>query len=153
QIRVENVSELVTSLDRAWALTTQDRPGPVLFEVTGDVLRAATSSALPPLPAPREPRRPDSTDVERLARLLGGWRRPLLMVGGGVISAGASAELTELAERLGAPVFHSLMGKAALPSDHALAAGLPWKRPRRTRRTWAGSCRRFLRRRTACSPL
>src|SRR5262249_49237739 len=54
-------------------------------------------------------------------------RKPLLMAGGGVVSAGASAELAELAERLGAPVFHTLMGKSALPTDHRLAAGLPWK--------------------------
>ncbi|HMF15315.1 MAG TPA: thiamine pyrophosphate-binding protein, partial [Gemmataceae bacterium] len=128
QIRVENVTELIASLDRAWTLMTQDRPGPVLFEVTGDVLRASAPAApMPPSPAPPPKRRPDSSDVDRLARLLGNWRKPLLLVGGGVVSAGASAELIELAERLGAPVFHTLMGKSALPSDHALAAGLPWK--------------------------
>jgi acetolactate synthase-1/2/3 large subunit len=128
QIRVEEVDDLVPLLDRAWMLTQQGRPGPVLFEVTGDVLRADASAVTTPLgkvsPLPLQPK-PD--DVERLARLIGNWRRPLLMVGGGIISAGASGELVELAERLGAPVFHTLMGKSALPSDHALAAGLPWK--------------------------
>jgi acetolactate synthase-1/2/3 large subunit len=128
QLRVEAVDDLVPLLDRAWTLTTHKRPGPVLFEVTGEVLRAdASGVSLPARSARPVPLEPRPEDVERLARLIGSWRKPLLMVGGGVISAGASAELTELAERLGAPVFHTLMGKTALPSDHALAAGLPWK--------------------------
>jgi acetolactate synthase-1/2/3 large subunit len=128
QLRAEHVEDLVPLLDRAWMLTRQARPGPVLFEATGDVLRAdASGVSLPALTARPAPPRPDPDDMQRLARLLGYWRKPLLMVGGGVISAGASGELVELAERLGAPVFHTLMGKSALPSDHALAAGLPWK--------------------------
>jgi acetolactate synthase-1/2/3 large subunit len=128
QIRVEDVNGLVSGLDRAWTLTKQDRPGPVLFEVTGDALRAAApATALPPLSAPPLRRSADPSDVERLAHLIGNWRKPLLMVGGGVISARASAELMELAERLGAPVFHTLMGKSAFPTDHRLTAGLPWK--------------------------
>ena len=44
------------------------------------------------------------------------------------ISAGAEAALRQIAERLGAPVFHTAMGKGALPADHPLAAGMPWHR-------------------------
>jgi acetolactate synthase-1/2/3 large subunit len=128
QIRVENVAALIPELDRAWTTMLEGRPGPVLFEVTGDVLRAeAPGQVLPPLPsAPARPA-PAPEDVERLARLIADWRRPLLLAGGGVISAEACPELLAVAERLGAPVFHTLMGKSALPSDHPLAAGLPWK--------------------------
>src|SRR5207249_2304635 len=36
--------------------------------------------------------------------------------------------LLQLAERLGAPVFHTLNGKSAFPGDHPLAARLPWHR-------------------------
>jgi acetolactate synthase-1/2/3 large subunit len=66
-------------------------------------------------------------DVDRLAELVGSWRRPVIIAGGGVVAAGAFEELREIAERLGAPVFHTLMGKSAFPGDHPLAAGLPWK--------------------------
>jgi acetolactate synthase-1/2/3 large subunit len=128
QIRVEEVNDLVPLLDKAWKFATSQRPGPVLFEVTGDVLRADASKVSPPSAiSPPTPSKPQPEQIERLARLVSNWRRPLLMVGGGVITAGASRELVELAERLGAPVFHTLMGKSALPSDHALSAGLPWK--------------------------
>jgi acetolactate synthase-1/2/3 large subunit len=128
QVRVEDVAALLPELDRAWMATREGRPGPVLFEVTGCVLRAEVpSSPLPRLPSLPAAIMPIPEDVERLARLVGSWRRPLLMAGGGVISAAACPELMELAERLGVPVFHTLMGKCALPTDHPLAAGLPWK--------------------------
>jgi acetolactate synthase-1/2/3 large subunit len=128
QVRVEAVEDLVPGFDRAWREMIQGRPGPVVFEVTGDVLRAeASQAAMLPVPEPPARLRPAPDDIERLARLVGAWRRPLLMVGGGVISAEGSAEVLELAERLGSPVFHTLMGKSAVPSDHDLTAGLPWK--------------------------
>ena len=71
---------------------------------------------------------PRSAEVEELCRLLSGWKRPLILAGGGVVAAGAEAELARLAERLGAPVLHTAMGKCALPSSHPLAAGMPWTR-------------------------
>ena len=66
--------------------------------------------------------------MEALARLVAGWRRPLLLAGGGVVSAGAEEALRQVAERLGAPVFHTAMGKCAFPAEHPLAAGMPWRR-------------------------
>src|SRR5262249_38766165 len=41
---------------------------------------------------------------------------------------GAEPLLVQLDDRLGAPVFHTLMGKAAFPSSHPLKQGLPWRR-------------------------
>ena len=77
---------------------------------------------------PPPPLAPAPGDVEALARLVAGWRRPLLLAGGGVVSAGAEPALRQVAERLGAPVFHTAMGKCAIPADHPLAAGMPWRR-------------------------
>jgi acetolactate synthase-1/2/3 large subunit len=126
--RVEAPEQLVPLLDQAWAALTTGRPGPVLFEVPVDVLRAEIhAEPWPDPPAPPQPPPPDERLVE-LARLVGGWRRPLLLAGGGVVSAGAEALLARLAERLGAPVLHTAMGKCALPASHPLAAGLPWFR-------------------------
>ena len=45
-----------------------------------------------------------------------------MLAGGGVITAGASAELVALAEHLGAPVVTTWMGKGAIPEDHELNA-------------------------------
>ena len=49
--------------------------------------------------------------------------RPLIWAGGGVVAAGASAELTALAERLQAPVVTTIEGRGAIAEDHPLAVG------------------------------
>src|SRR5262245_45240216 len=84
--RAEDVSQVVPCLDDALAAATASRPGPVLFEVPLDVLREETIlPSWPSLPSPPEPLAPAAGDVEALARLVAGWRRPLLLAGGGVL--------------------------------------------------------------------
>jgi acetolactate synthase I/II/III large subunit len=125
--RAERPEQLLPLLDEAWTLLTTGRPGPVLFEVPIDVLRAEVQPgawpAPPTAPAPPSPR-PD--EVAALTALVGSWQRPLLLAGGGVVTAGATDLLRELAERIGAPVHHTAMGKGAFPASHPLAAGIPW---------------------------
>ena len=55
------------------------------------------------------------SEIESLAKLVQDWRKPLILAGGGVIASGAESVLVQVAERLGAPVFHTLMGKGAIP--------------------------------------
>ena len=82
QVRADTPLEVVPSLDLAWTALTRDRPGPVLFEAPVNVLRAeATPAAWPALPAAPNPRAPRSAEVEDRARLLSGWKRPLLLAG------------------------------------------------------------------------
>ncbi|HVS37498.1 MAG TPA: thiamine pyrophosphate-binding protein [Gemmataceae bacterium] len=127
--RADSVDALIPTLDRCWAKLTSGRAGPVLLEVPLNVLRAETpAEPWPVLPAPPTPAAPAPRDVEALARLVAGWRRPLILAGGGVVSAGAEAALRHVAERLGAPVFHTAMGKCVLPADHPLAQRMPWRR-------------------------
>jgi acetolactate synthase-1/2/3 large subunit len=120
-------ADVVALVDEAFRRLTEGRPGPVLLEVPVDVLRSpGVADPWPPLPVPEPPPAPSPEEAEALARLASGWRRPLILAGGGVVSAGAEGLLAEVAERLGSPVFHTAMGKCALPSSHPLAAGLPW---------------------------
>jgi acetolactate synthase-1/2/3 large subunit len=128
QVRADGET-LVRDLDRAMAALTQGRPGPVLLEVPLPVLRAqAISQATPHVPSAMRPSAPHPRDIEILVRLVAEWRRPLLIAGGGVVSGDAPALFVELAERLGAPMLHTLNGKSAVPGDHPLAVGLPWCR-------------------------
>src|SRR5436305_3868972 len=50
--------------------------------------------------------------------------RPLMVAGGGVINADASALLVEFAEITGVPVIPTLMGWGAIPDDHPLMVGM-----------------------------
>ena len=67
---------------------------------------------------------PNSWEVETAVKILLEAQRPVIIAGGGVISSGASKELTELAELLMAPTATTLMGKGAIPSKHPMCLGL-----------------------------
>jgi acetolactate synthase-1/2/3 large subunit len=117
------VDELPFVLHRAWNQMLTGRPGPVLLDVPMDVQADAADVHLPE-PDAREARgrpRPDAAEVERAARLLAEAKRPVIVAGGGAITAEASAELVALAERIGAPVVTTWMGKGAIDETHRLA--------------------------------
>ncbi|HET7686505.1 MAG TPA: thiamine pyrophosphate-binding protein [Candidatus Limnocylindria bacterium] len=114
------VDELPFTLDRAWHAMRSGRPGPVLLDVPMDVQADAAEVTLREA-APVGRQRPDADAVERAARLLAGAQRPVIVAGGGVISADATAELRALAERLGAPVVTTWNGKGAIDETHPLA--------------------------------
>ena len=58
--------------------------------------------------------------MERAAKLLAGAERPAIMAGSNLYWARAEAELRELAEALGIPVFLNGLGRGCLPPDHEL---------------------------------
>jgi acetolactate synthase-1/2/3 large subunit len=122
--QVSRVDHLPYVLHRAFNQMLSGRPGPVLIDMPMDV-QADDADVTIPEPARHEPQgrpRPDAASVERAARLLTEARRPVLLAGGGVITADASAELVALAEHLGAPVVTTWMGKGTIPEDHDLNA-------------------------------
>jgi len=122
--QVSRVDHLPYVLHRAFNQMLSGRPGPVLIDVPMDV-QADDADVTIPDPTYHEPQgrpRPDAASVERAARLLTEARRPVLLAGGGVITADASAELVALAEHLGAPVVTTWMGKGTIPEDHDLNA-------------------------------
>ena len=66
---------------------------------------------------------PEPAALHRAAAVLKSARRPLIVAGGGVIYAEASAALRELAEATGIPVADTQAGKGALAWDHPLSVG------------------------------
>ncbi|MDN3460781.1 thiamine pyrophosphate-binding protein [Rhodococcus sp. APC 3903] len=63
----------------------------------------------------------DADQVEAARAAILAARRPVIWAGGGVARAGT--ELTELAERLGAPLITSNSGRGAVREDHPLCVG------------------------------
>ena len=101
----------------AFHLFRSGRPGPIALSIPTDLLTARVAAQLTP---PGQGRRPpcDVRLVETAARSLRTARRPLLVAGGGVVAAEAGAELEALAERLGAPVVTTVMGRGAIAERH-----------------------------------
>ena len=118
------VDELPFVLHRAWNQMLSGRPGPVLLDLPMDVQADAAEVVIPD-PDQREARhgpRAAAADVDCAVALLRAAKRPVIVAGGGVMLAGAWAELTALAERLGAPVVTTWQGKGAIDETHELNA-------------------------------
>ncbi|MGN6426677.1 MAG: thiamine pyrophosphate-dependent enzyme [Leifsonia sp.] len=96
------------------------RPRPVALEVPPDVL-ASLSGREPIGRVGDAPTAPDEQQIREAARLLRSARRPLIVVGGGVIASDASTALREVAEALEAPVLMTENGRGALDARHRLA--------------------------------
>ncbi|WP_297844877.1 glyoxylate carboligase [Pseudomonas sp.] len=110
---------------KAFQLMRSGRPGPVLIDLPFDVQMAEIEfdiDAYEPLPIvkPRASRK----QVEKALAMLNQSERPLIVAGGGVINADASAALVEFAELTGIPVIPTLMGWGTIPDDHPQMAGM-----------------------------
>ncbi|MEV0648469.1 acetolactate synthase large subunit [Phytomonospora sp. NPDC050363] len=125
---VTDPEDIPRVLAEAFHLASTGRPGPVLVDIPKDVLQADTLFNWPPrkeLPGYKPTLHPHGKQVRQAAELLAAAARPVLYVGGGVLKAGATDELYELAEKSGAPVVTTLMARGAFPDSHPQHVGMP----------------------------
>ncbi|MTD13090.1 acetolactate synthase large subunit [Nakamurella sp. YIM 132087] len=125
---VTDPREIPETIAAAFHLASTGRPGPVLVDIPKDILQADTTFRWPSevhLPGYRPAPKPHSGQITAAARLINGARRPVLYVGGGVIKAGATAQLRQLAELTGIPVVTTLMARGAFPDSHVQHLGMP----------------------------
>ncbi len=121
---VKDPAELATTIDEAFQIATQGRPGPVLIDIPKDVQVAVASFSDAP-PQRRNRYTPQlegsSRDIARAIELIANAKAPIFYTGGGVINSGPRATelLRELQTLTGAPVTSTLMGLGAFPADHA----------------------------------
>jgi acetolactate synthase I/II/III large subunit len=123
--RAESAEEVPERVDEAWNIALAPPTGPVYVEVPVDVLAGETSVEAPPTRRGAQliSSAPPDEALAEAAKLLNDAKRPVLWAGGGVLRAGASEKLAELARRLDAPVATTYMGKGAFPADDALSIG------------------------------
>ena len=121
--QVIHPSQLPSVMRQAFIQMMSGRRGPVLIDLPMDVQSGSYEIDLP-FPQLKIPTGTsgDPKEVEKAAQLLSKAKRPVILVGGGVITSEAWAELRELAEYTGAAVITTMMGKSAFPEDHPLYA-------------------------------
>jgi acetolactate synthase-1/2/3 large subunit len=124
---VREADELAEVVHEAFYLARTGRPGPVVIDIPKDV----TAERVPyhhsdtvQLPGYLPTKCANQECVERAVEKIINAQRPILYVGGGVIHANGSGELSELAERLHLPVTPTLMGLGCFPSGHPLSLGM-----------------------------
>jgi acetolactate synthase-1/2/3 large subunit len=71
----------------------------------------------------RPPGNPHPLQIRKATELLAEAERPVILAGGGVITANATDELLTIAELLLAPVATTFMGKGSIPEIHPLSIG------------------------------
>ena len=122
---VGTVQELPFVLHRAFNSMLTGRPGPVHIEVPMDVQALQAQVDLHDLERriPQGRSYPDPAAIDRAAQLLDNAQRPVIVIGGGVITADGAHELRALAEALRSPVVTTWNGKGGFPEDHRLFAG------------------------------
>ena len=116
--------DLPRVVKEAFHIATTGRPGPVVIDIPKDVQQAIFKPTFPAkvnLPGYQiDAIKPQATDEEliNVLDLIGKAERPVLYIGGGIVSAEAHLELREFAELTGIPVASTLMGLGAFDAEH-----------------------------------
>ena len=118
--KVKDSRKLIETVRQAFEIAKSGRRGPVLIDIPKDIFFAEVDYK----PKKIEEKIFGSPDadfkicaaeaVEEIAKA----ERPVAIVGGGAISAGASKEITDFIEKYNLPVVNTLMGIGAVPRSH-----------------------------------
>jgi 5-guanidino-2-oxopentanoate decarboxylase len=117
---IRSPEELPEWIARAYAVFRGSRPRPVHLSLPRDVLPMTVEAEWKTRRAPSLPM-PDPSAIEEAAERLARSSHPLILVGGGAV--GTRTALSEIAERIGAPVLATNAGKGILPHSHPLSLG------------------------------
>jgi acetolactate synthase-1/2/3 large subunit len=124
---VKDVKDLARTIKEAFYVARSGRPGPVLIDLPKDVLVDSAEFKYPEKILIRgyQPTYEGHVgQIQRAVKLMLKSKKPVLYVGGGIISSNASKELTLFAEKLGIPVTMTLMGLGSIPGNHPLSLGM-----------------------------
>jgi len=124
---VTRAEDLPRVIHNAFYIANTGRKGVVLVDLPKDVQASKVEVELHPeetFPGYKPNVNPNKVQTKKAAEVLANAERPLILAGGGVISADATEELRTLAETLGAGVVTTLMGKGAIPESHPLCLGM-----------------------------
>ncbi|MBM3473673.1 MAG: biosynthetic-type acetolactate synthase large subunit [Armatimonadetes bacterium] len=128
---VKRAQDLIPALREAFYVARTGRPGPCLVDMPVDVSTAEVEWREPTdngdydLQGYVPPGEGDPELIERAAALIAASQRPILYLGGGVISSGASPEACKLARRCNLYVVNTLIGKGAFPETDRQSLGMP----------------------------
>ncbi len=125
---VKKLEDLPQVIHEAFYVAISGRPGPVLVDITKDVFQGqghyqhVTAIHLPGYKVFTEGH---TGQIRRAAQMVQESERPMVYAGGGIVAAGAAAELAEFVEIADLPAVTTLMGLGALPAEHPNFISMP----------------------------
>lgn len=121
---VQDISELAPILREAFKIANSGRKGPVLVDIPKDITAAVTEfEAVKPEPI-ADATVLDADKLKAVAKLINAAKRPVLELGGGVVSSEATEITRAFVEKTGIPTCHTLMAAGVLGYDEPLNYGL-----------------------------
>jgi len=124
--QIRAAAEIPQAVNAAFYIATTGRPGPVLLDFPKNVQAETadvTFNGKIDIRGYRPPGNPHPLQIRKAVELLVEAERPVILAGGGVITANAADELLTIAELLLAPVATTFMGKSSFPEIHPLSIG------------------------------
>ena len=124
---IKNIDELPTTFKEAFYIARTGKPGPVLIDIPVDVQRAEIEFHYPEKIEIRSYKpvfNGHPLQIEKALSLISTSKKPLILAGGGVISANASKELRMFVEKTQIPVALTMMGLGSFPTEHKLHLGM-----------------------------
>ena len=120
---VKDVKQLADTIREAFYIANSGRKGPVLIDIPKN-LQTETCEYEEKHPAAYSPKPVRPEILTDAVRAIESAKRPLILVGGGAVSANAAENVYKLAKKIGAPVSSTLMGLGAFPSSDEQFLGL-----------------------------
>ncbi len=123
-MQAASLDEIPNLLSTSIQLALSGRPGPVHISLPQN-LQAETITSQKIIPFEQlNTGEPSNVDIKNLLEALRNSKRPVILAGHGVIRAGSSLILKEVAEKIGAPVATSRSGIGSISTNHPQSVGM-----------------------------
>ncbi len=123
----KNSDEIPSLVKLSFEIASSGRPGPVVIDVPKNVqeeeLKKYADNAIK-TPGYSPTIKGNPRQIQKASKLINSGEKPVILIGGGVISSGASQELVKFSNLIKAPVTTTLMGKGAFPENHDAYLGM-----------------------------
>jgi len=124
---IKNTKDIPMVFKEAFYIASTGRPGPVLIDIPSDIQLADIDykpAGKINLPGYKPTLKGHKKQILSAAKAIAAAERPVLYVGGGIITAGAEKELMAIAKLMKIPVTTTLMGLGCFPEDNDLSLGM-----------------------------
>ncbi len=123
---VRHAEDLFSVIPEAFRIASEGRPGPVLIDVPKDIQKQEIEfDRWPDVKLEAKTEKIDREQILKIAGIINRSRKPLIMAGGGIISACSTPKLRELSRISSLPVVTTLMGLGIMDHDDPLNLGMP----------------------------
>lgn len=125
--QVRETKELPRIIEEAFHIATTGRKGPVVIDLPKDITIMESDAEIEVklnLPSYQPTVKPNKLQVKKLMEALAKAKKPLVLVGAGVLHADAGKELLAFINKYQVPALSSLLGLGAIPTEHELFLGM-----------------------------